>query len=195
MNTQAHILIGAAFFAQPKRPVLNTAIVVGALLPDALIFWMFGWERFVNGHSPQKIFDELYFSDFWQGWFPVLNSIPLYVLLALVAVAINWRWLYLLGASATLHCLLDLPLHHDDGRAHFWPLSSWVYESPVSYWDPRHYGMIAGPVEAVLALIATIYLWRRFKSLWVRGALVLLMGTELLFAGVGPYLFGFGQGA
>ena len=41
-----------------------------------------------------------------------------------------------LFSAALVHLTLDFPLHNDDARAHFWPLTNWKFTSPVSYWDP-----------------------------------------------------------
>ena len=58
-----------------------------------------------------------------------------------------------LCGAALLHLGFDFLLHNDDGRAHFWPLSNWVFQSPVSYWDPDHYGNIAGSIEVALSVL------------------------------------------
>ena len=52
-----------------------------------------------------------------------------------------------------LHVPEDLFLHHDDGHRHFYPLSQWRYSSPVSYWDPNHYGKIVAPLEALAVVL------------------------------------------
>ena len=67
-----------------------------------------------------------------------------------------------------LHLLLDFPLHNDDARAHFWPLTMWKFESPLSYWDRDHYGGVVAPLEAILALALCVILWLRFTRLWPR---------------------------
>jgi hypothetical protein len=75
---------------------------------------------------------------------------------------------------AVLHLGFDFLLHNDDGRAHFRPLRNWVFQSPVSYWDPDHYGNIAGAAEVALSLLCGGILWRRFMGLWMRSLIVLL---------------------
>jgi len=67
-------------------------------------------------------------------------------------------------------------LHHDDGRAHFWPVTNWIFQSPVSYWDRRHYGDIVGPIEIGMSLVCCVYLWRKFKQVWAR-LLIFAMGA------------------
>ena len=86
----------------------------------------------------------------------------------------------LLFASILLHCLEDLPLHHDDGHRHFWPFSNFRFESPVSYWDPNYYGAIAGQIELGLMLIASVYVFRRVRSRWTKGLLILANALPLL---------------
>jgi hypothetical protein len=79
-----------------------------------------------------------------------------------------------LCGAGLLHLFFDLALHHNDGRAHFWPISSWIFESPLSYWDPRHYGNVVGPLEVAASLACCVVLWRRFAGKWMRGFIVLL---------------------
>ena len=79
-----------------------------------------------------------------------------------------------LCGAALLHLVLDFGLHHDDGRAHFWPISNWIFESPVSYWDSRHFGQIVGPIEVLLSLACCVWLWTRHLGRWMRGLIVAL---------------------
>jgi len=96
-----------------------------------------------------------------------------------------------LCSAVLLHLVLDFGFHHDDGRAHFWPITNWIFESPVSYWDPRHYGTLVGGLEVFVALLCCVVLWRRFTGRWMRGVIVALGLAEtapglffaLMFAG------------
>ena len=74
MNTPAHLIIGAAMFARPHAWAVNVAAVTGSLLPDASLYFMFFWNRFVRGIDPEVIFRDLYYSDFWQQVFAIDNS-------------------------------------------------------------------------------------------------------------------------
>jgi len=139
--------------------------------------------------TPEQIFGHSYFTEYWQGWFAVTNSIPLYTAMAVIGLLIGWRMLFGFGAAAGVHSLLDLPLHHDDGRPHFWPFSEWTYESPVSYWDANHFGTIAGPVEMVISLAATFFLLWRFREIWVWVMLWAAMSFEAFIAIASPYAF------
>ena len=81
---------------------------------------------------------------------------------------------FALCGAALLHLGLDFLLHNDDGRAHFWPITNWIFASPVSYWDPDHYGNIVGPIEIALSLAACAYLWRRYKGVLMRILIAIL---------------------
>ncbi|MGI8738245.1 MAG: hypothetical protein ACR2KU_00935 [Gammaproteobacteria bacterium] len=67
-----------------------------------------------------------------------------------------------------LHVLFDLPLHHDDAHRHFFPFSDWRFYSPVSYWDPAHYGDIVSACEILAVAVGSVVLWRRYESLSLR---------------------------
>ncbi|GFE63426.1 cobalamin biosynthesis protein CobQ [Litoreibacter roseus] len=173
MNTPAHLIFGAAAFARPNDWKINCAAILGAFAPDASLYAMAGWHLRVLGTPPEVVFRELYYSDAWQSVFAVDNSF--FVWGALLALALYFRrsaGIAFAGAGL-LHLALDFPLHHDDGRMHFWPVSTWVFESPVSYWDRAHYGDIIGPIEIAVSLLLLGLLWRRFRSAIARGLLLL----------------------
>lgn len=149
------------------------------MLPDLSLYLLAGASLFVLGIPPQHVFDVLYFSDLWQTIFAIDNSF--FVWGALFGIAV-WRkvpWAIALTGAALLHLALDMPLHHDDGRPHFWPLSRWVFESPVSYWDVNHGAVWVAPFEAVLALGAAIVLWRRRVPVWAALFCLPLVAAEI----------------
>jgi len=159
MNTPAHLLLGAAVFGRkPPRGVIWAAML-GGLLPDLSLYVLAGGSMFLLGISPQRVFNELYFSDAWQTIFAIDNSFLIWGVLLALAIWAQRSWAIALCSAALLHIACDLPLHHDDGRAHFWPLSNWVFESPLSYWDTRHGAAYVAPLEAVLATVAAIAIW------------------------------------
>ena len=84
-----------------------------------------------------------------------------------------------LFSAALVHLTLDFPLHNDDARAHFWPLTNWKFTSPVSYWDPKYYGQIVGPVEIGLALVASVYAWHKYRGRVMRGIIAVLALLEV----------------
>ena len=154
------------------------------------MFW-FGWvEGWPAGRVARHMFSELFFHDpIWISLHNVLHS-PTVLIIALV---INWwvcqrtpeeadqgtdlphsdsatpasfwnSWWTWFWLSCLLHTLVDIPVHHDDGPLVFWPLNwSFRYLSPISYWDPKHFGGTVLVVEVliVLGLLAyRIFVWR-----------------------------------
>ena len=178
MNTPAHLLLGAAVMGRGQRKLIWAAMG-GALLPDLSLYLLAGVSMFILNISPHRVFNELYFSDLWQSIFMVDNSFIIWGIL--LGLALWWRtgWAVALTGAALLHLALDFPLHHDDGRAHFWPISRWIFESPYSYWDVRHGANIVAPIEATAAAVAAIMLWFRRPG-WVISIFVaLLLVAEL----------------
>ena len=175
MNTPAHLIFGMAAFAKRDQPKVTAAALAGALIPDLSLYRVAGVSLFVLQIDPNVVFGELYFSDAWQAVFRVDNSFVVWGVLLAIAL---WRravWGIALTGAALLHIGLDFPLHHDDGRAHFWPLTSWIFESPVSYWDLGHHARIVAPIEITLSLLFCLVLFRRLRSVWER-ALVVSLG-------------------
>jgi len=161
MNTPAHVVLNAVVLGRGRWRAHWLPVTAGALLPDLPMFGFYFFERVVLGKSERLIWSETYFEPAWQAFFDTFNSFPLIGLGALIA----WRmgrtgWLVLF-VSMGLHCLADLPVHHDDAHAHFFPLTNWHFRSPVSYWDPRHFGIWMSLAEVLLVLVGAIVLARR----------------------------------
>ena len=171
MNTPAHLLLGAAALADPNRRGTTVAALLGALAPDLSLYVLAGVALIVLQIPPQVVFDELYFSDAWQTVFAIDNSFFVWGALFGLALWLRRPVLVVFTAAALLHLATDFPFHNDDARPHFWPLTDWRFRSPLSYWDPAHYGAIVSLAEAALALVLIVFLWRRFQSLPVRAAL------------------------
>lgn len=182
MNTQTHLLVAAAIFAKPDKPKRNTALIIGALLPDFAIFGLFGW-AVLTGVPQEVLWREIYFSEPMLTLTAIGNSAPLYAAIALAAWAYaRWRTgrplpalptLTVLGLAALTHLAGDFPVHVDDAHPHFWPLTDWRFRSPVSYWDNAHHGRAFGAFEAALGITLAAILFFRFKALWVRALLAL----------------------
>lgn len=194
MNTPAHLIIGAAAFGRPGDWRVTTAAIVGALVPDFSLYFMVFWNGFVRGMEAEEIFGEAYYSGYWQQVFAIDNSVIIWGALLGVAVWRRWPVLLAFAGAGTVHILLDLPLHHDDGRMHFWPLTDWVFASPISYWDPAHFGGIVGPLELGLCLILLVWLWGRYAGLPAKGLMVLALILEVVPTLVFPMIFGGPEG-
>lgn len=179
MNTPAHLLIGAAAFGRGAPRHVAAAAMLGALMPDLSLYLLAGTSLYLLKIPPQVVFDELYFSDAWQTVFAIDNSFLIWGALLAVALWRRSKWGVALTGAALLHLCLDFPLHHDDGRPHFWPLSDWVFESPYSYWDRRQGAMQIAPLETVAAVVSAIILWRQRLGLVFGLVTALLLAAEI----------------
>ena len=191
MNTQAHLIIGTAVFAKPDSWKINTAAIVGSLAPDISLYVLVIYYIFLQDVSPSIVFGQMYFSDQWQSIFAVDNSFFVWGIIIGIGFYLKNSIIKIFGLAGFLHLILDFPLHHDDGRAHFWPISDWIFSSPISYWDDGHYGNIIGPLEAILSIILCGILLMRFRTLRARIMILLLGFLEVfpIFANVYGRLF------
>ncbi|MCA0270470.1 MAG: cobalamin biosynthesis protein CobQ [Proteobacteria bacterium] len=180
MNTPSHMLIGAAVFARPLVPATLVAALAGGLAPDLPMFVMVVWSTRLAGVPEHEVFSTLFFSESWQTVFAVDHGFLVWG--ALLGLAI-WRRDLILRAFAgagLLHAAVDFLTHNDDARRQFWPVSDWVFRSPVSYWDARFYGDIFGVFEVTLVVALTAVLclrlgrWRERVLLIAIAALVVV---------------------
>jgi len=183
LNTPAHVITSLLVIRNPREDMLLfTAIVVGAVLPDAAMIVFYGIQKFVLGTPESIIWSEKYYDPVWQNVFDAFNSIPLILLALLGTYAARLPRLSALLVSMLIHCLCDLPVHHDDGHRHFFPISDWRFESPVSYWDPAHHGNAFLLFELALVIGGTLWLVLRAKR----------AGLKVAYATCGLVHVGFG---
>jgi membrane-bound metal-dependent hydrolase YbcI (DUF457 family) len=192
MNTQTHILLAAALFARRDRPLRNIAALAGGLIPDASIFVMWGYGK-LAGVPERAIWNDMYWRPEWQEVSAITNSVPLFAGLALASAFADRPArdgmpgsllsfsrssaaadaVLVLALAAIVHIATDMPLHVYDGHPPFWPVSGWIFQSGISYWDPQFYGDYVSLAELALATALIVVLWRRFRSWIVRGVLLL----------------------
>jgi hypothetical protein len=184
MNTPSHILWGAAAFARAGNRKVVIAALAGGLAPDISLYVMAVWALFVQGIPPETVFGEYYFSKEWMGVFSYDNSLVLWGIVLLWAVWAKQARVVAFAGAGMLHLVTDFLLHHSDARPHFWPLTDWIFTSPVSYWNPAFYGRIIAPVEMAADLVCCVVLWRRFPGRRVRAllAVVALVPVAILVA-------------
>jgi hypothetical protein len=194
MQTPGHVIINLGILGRGDRPTWTWPIIIGALIPDGMMFVFYFWTKVIRGLPDREIWSTTYFLPAWQNTFDLFNSIPLALLG--VAAAIYWKRSSLAGpiaacfASIILHCLQDLPLHHDDGHRHFWPLSNFRFESPISYWDPNHHAIWGSLFEVICVIGATLLTLRWLQSRWGRGILIALAGLYIaLYVGLYGRMF------
>jgi hypothetical protein len=159
MNTPAHLAVSLLVWQQENRWRNAVSVAIGAVLPDLPMFGFYAYQKLI-GSSERRIWSELYFTHHWQYVFDIFNSLPLALALFFVFRIWDLRWAQLLVASAALHMLCDLPVHHDDGHRHFLPISNFRFESPISYWDPNHFGMVFIWIELLVAIGSCVYVFR-----------------------------------
>jgi len=126
----------------------------------------------VQGNTANYVFNTQYFTPQWQQVFAIDNSFFVWLLLILAGIWLKKNWLWALGGAGFLHLCFDFPLHNDDARQHFWPVSDWIFQSPFSYWDTQHHGGIISILELGLSAVLLAVLWRRFESRWIRGVII-----------------------
>ncbi|MFY0595671.1 MAG: cobalamin biosynthesis protein CobQ [Cognatishimia sp.] len=171
-------MLGWAVFGRRKSKTIVAAALIGALLPDLSLYLLAGTSLFVLGITPEVVFGELYFSELWQTIFAIDNSFIIWSGLLALAMWSQRSWAIALCGAALLHLALDFPLHHDDGRAHFWPISDWIFASPVSYWDNRHFGSIVGPIELGLAVGCSVAILSGRVWQWLTLPVAILLMLE-----------------
>lgn len=143
----------------------------------------------VQGHSGQHVFDVLYYSDAWQQVFAVDNSFIFWGIgLAVALRAKSAIWIAFAGAGL-LHLLCDFPLHTHDARMHFWPLTTWKFESPLSYWDGRAHADTVGIFVLALLAVAFVVILRRYRDFAMRAAMTGLLAAEAFASGIWRFVF------
>ncbi|MBB5514983.1 hypothetical protein FHS89_000993 [Rubricella aquisinus] len=195
MNTPAHLIFAAAAFARAEKEpgdgarAVNGAALLGGLLPDFSLYFAFLWGVGVLGLTPAFFFGEVYFWPPMQAVFAVDNSFVVWSFLLGVALTVRHLPLIAFAGSGLLHLLFDFTLHNDDARMHFWPVSDWVFISPVSYWDPDHYGGIAALAEIAICVALLALLWRRFSGVLAKILITLGLATQVLPGLVWAFMF------
>ena len=174
------MLLGAAVFARPMAPGVTLAALAGGLVPDIPIFVMVLWSTQVLGLPEHVVFGQLYFSAGWQAVFAVDHGFLVWG--ALLGLAI-WRGSVILRAlagSGLLHALVDFITHNDDARRQLWPLTDWVFRSPVSYWDARYYGDIFASFEVALVIMLSALLLHRLRRIWERVLILAIVASVVV---------------
>ena len=165
MTTQSHAVLNIALLSKRDKPHLHRYGFIGAVLPDIPIFIFFVVETLLLRTPQSDLWGTRYFITPWQTFFDLFNAVPLIlILLGIGYYLLRAEKIVVLAWSLLLHCGFDFLTHHDDGHRHLFPLSDFLFESPISYWDENHYGDLVGTVEGVVTLVASIYLFPRLKT-------------------------------
>ena len=181
MNTPAHGVINLIILGRKERPEITVPILVGSVLPDAPMVCFYLYVKLLLGMPEALIWSQAYYEASWQAFFDLFNSIPLTVFCMLLAHRLGAVRLGSLSASMALHAFGDLLLHNEDAHRHFFPFLDWRFRSPISYWDPRHYGNVFAPLEAVAVVVGLIVLTRRYTSTVARALTILVIVVYALY--------------
>ncbi|HEY9772104.1 MAG TPA: hypothetical protein V6C71_26970 [Coleofasciculaceae cyanobacterium] len=185
MNTPGHYILNLALLGKTIAPKNNTAIAIGAIVPDIPIFIFYFVAKFIYQMPSGKIWSEAYYKPFWQNLVALFHSIPLALLGAAICYRLNCQPGIILFISMVCHSLLDLPVHNDDAHRHFFPLSNYRFISPFSYWDPNHYGRIVAFMEMALVIGVNPIVLGLLNSPWTKGIAIAID----IFYLVGYYRF------
>lgn len=187
MQTYSHALINGTLAVPLKRrgwEINIPAFVLGGILPDIPFFLLtvLGEVYFrltggtPTGESPMIYMHmTLYFTD--PLWIAAHNSLHAPLILLPIGVTGYYamrserRWgaiLLWFALGAALHTMIDVFTHANDGPLLFFPLN-WIYRfnSPISYWDPEHFGLVFAPLEHLFDLILIFVLvksWRQNRE-------------------------------
>ena len=157
----------------------GVAGAVGASFPDLPAFaataYYVGPAFVREGWSAmdETMLENIYFTGPFGGTGSALHSaIPVVALLALYSLLKLGRrdersiflW-FLIGWFG--HTLADFLTHVDDARPLLWPFSTWMWSSPVSYYDGDHYGHVFFTASHALMLLTMALLLVR--RLWRAG--------------------------
>lgn len=182
MITPSHAVINAFAARHPGVQARLTlrerrTFIVGGVAPDVALYVLnlaaIVYYPVVDGLSlsqtHQRAMDDLYFnSPWWIVGHNVLHA-PLLLVAAFAAASLitpAWRHrVRCFAAGALLHALIDIAVHHDDGPLVFFPVSwSIRFASPVSYWDPEHFGWFMRPLDLAITATGVVWLGRWWRT-------------------------------
>ncbi|CAA9452110.1 MAG: hypothetical protein AVDCRST_MAG14-1062 [uncultured Rubrobacteraceae bacterium] len=173
METYAHSFFTWALSKHGVKAgrAAGVAGAVGAVLPDIPAF--VGTVYFAvksGGFWVEEDLERIYFSGPFGATGSALHSV------VPVAILLGLYWALRLGRSDRRrvflwfllgwfgHTIVDFLTHVDDLRPLFWPISSWMWASPISYYNPRYYGVQFMLVShASMLAIMAVLLVRRLR--------------------------------
>lgn len=188
MNTPSHLIINAAVVKRiggERIKIAQSAILWGSVMPDIPLGMLsllttFYYRVILGDPSPdlmEAVLHPLYFnSPFWISATSLLHS-P-FALGVYLTFLWRWRnqsgtarsWLFWFFIGCGLHSGIDILTHFNDGPLLLWPLNWQLrFQSPISYWDPAHYGRQFAVFEIILDAGLLLYLLLpKIKTLFIR---------------------------
>ena len=172
MRTFSHAIVTAAIGSKAEvgRGSL-TAFVVGSVLPDLPlgVLTLLALSNTADMTSAMVYMDEAYYSSpLWIALHNVPHSFVAMGVFSLLVYPFRQRrygrWLLWYAAGASLHTIFDIFTHATDGPMFLYPLSTYRFQSLVSYWHPDYYGrlftLIEYSVDALLVALLGLRFWK-----------------------------------
>ena len=175
MNTPSHLIINTALYKRVNhKKIPQSAFLLGSFMPDIPLGVLslaatFYYRVLLDYQSPdlmETVLHPLYFNNpFWISVHNALHS-PL-ALGFYLTVLWRWRnqlnkaqhWLFWFFIGCGIHTSIDILTHFDDGPLLLWPLNWQLrFHSPISYWDPVHFGRLFMVFELLLDAFLLGYL-------------------------------------
>ena len=180
MITPSHIIYNWALARTCKiTGAAQRAFIVGGFLPDIPAYLFFFVHTCILGTAQNVMWDTLYFDSAWTPFITLSHSFLLWPTLVLCAYLLQKRVLIALALGSLFHSTLDFFVHHSDAYRHFWPLSNWTFQSPISYWEPAHFGTLFTAVDATVVLLLLYWIFYTTTQVRMRRFILLCM---LLYA-------------
>lgn len=189
MNTQTHVIMGAVLFGRGlSRKAWAGAL--GGVIPDLPMILIVLTLK-LAGVPARVIFGEMYWQNWWQTTNAIGHNFWLWSGLVIIGLVMrdrlsssvrsfdNWTLVSLFAGSALLHTAIDFFCHREDAHMSFWPVTRWKFMSPLSYYDPAHYGTYVSVFELVMGLCLAFILFRQFRSGVLRSLLALAIAMYI----------------
>lgn len=174
MRTYSHFFITALADDQIKQkmPVHTKGFLLGSVLPDIPLFFLsigyIVYYRWINPAGTQGFFsrfDQHFFNDpLWiipHNFFHAPFILFAMLIVGYLGMRREKKWasfLFWFAVGCTIHTTIDIFTHNNDGPLLLFPFN-WKYRfaSPVSYWDPHHFGGAFTVFEYALDLAILLY--------------------------------------
>lgn len=161
MNTVWHLFWTYALFREKKW--VGLALLM-AIIPDMPWFISNVVAYSMNGFGPGT------FELAWENPYVLvaasfMNSFVVIGVIYLIVRLANLASLLPLVYGWVLHVVLDFFTHNTDAYPAFYPLSSWKFHSPISYWESSHHSQVFSVINLILVGLFVIYLIREKKKL------------------------------
>jgi hypothetical protein len=174
--TTTHVVVNLGLARWSRTELLlgdrvrRRLFVLGGLAPDVGLFVMTvlaaAYYPAVRGLSLEETFTLVFDELFYEAPAFVVAHHLLHAPLVLAALLALGGWLrrttrarpggrlqaFALGCA--VHTVVDIGVHHDDGPLLLFPFEwSARFISPVSYYDPDHYGAVVAPIDLAITVV------------------------------------------